>query len=131
MSFDRNEQITKNFKMSEFVKPNHNPSAEQLSNIRNLANRLQVIRDFYGMPMTIHEGFRTKEEHIAIYKRLGIPAPSYTYHFDGKAGDFSISSIPNSRIAKDFKFWSGGMGVYNQHIHMDTGPQRRWSGVSA
>ena len=49
-------------------------------------------------------------------------------HMKGKAIDFSIAGVSNGKlnnIAKDHAV--GGLGVYKNFVHIDSGPFRRWS----
>ena len=49
-------------------------------------------------------------------------------HIKGQAIDFAIDNLPHKKlnnIAKEHAF--GGLGVYDNFIHIDSGPFRRWN----
>lgn len=95
-----------------------------------LVNRLQVVRDFIGQPMTILSGCRCEEYN----KKVG-GAPE-SFHTKGLATDFTVLDKDGhideaALLSIDNAFgrrWSGGYHYYiNQRfIHMDIGPKRRW-----
>ena len=45
---------------------------EYRDNLDDLIYKLNMLRKFYGSPMTITSGLRTIEEHIEIYRKMGI-----------------------------------------------------------
>jgi uncharacterized protein YcbK (DUF882 family) len=57
------------------------------------------------------------------------PSDNYGYHIDGHAVDF-VPDFFWINLPIYWLFWPGGMGHYdllsNRHIHLDTGPFRRW-----
>lgn len=68
------ENATKNFKWSELMHSNY-AKANRMSNVANaqerrnlleLAQLLQVIRDWHGAPMTLNSGFRSKKVNDAV-----------------------------------------------------------------
>lgn len=53
-----------------------------------------------------------------------------SYHYRGMAADFSIEGVPALDLAQAAeRIHIGGIGLYREgtrHIHIDTGPDRRW-----
>lgn len=106
----------------------------QVGELQCLANRLQVLRDYYG-PIKINSGFRTWRHHVEIYQRLGKPAPRNSQHLLGKAADIVLLGLEQStgpRWVEVFDYvwgnkWSGGLGLYNWGVHLDIRPDKaRW-----
>lgn len=46
---------------------------EYQANLLELLIRMNKIRDGFGFPMIVTSGFRTLEEHLAIYEKKGVP----------------------------------------------------------
>ena len=87
-------QLTKNFKLEEFIKSDtaqknnidNTPTDEQLDNIKFVAEQLQLIRNTYKMPIFITSGFRSEE----LNKAVG--GSKTSQHKDGLAVDINQGS---------------------------------------
>lgn len=122
-------QITKNFSLSEF---NCNDGTEVpdflFSNVRELAENLQVLRDVIKEPIRINSAYR----HTEYNKKIG-GAPG-SMHISAKAADISAKSYSPKRLAaviegliKTGKMRQGGLGVYAGFVHYDVrGVRARW-----
>lgn len=70
----KTEQLTKNFTLDELTASatakrlgiDNTPNAEQLANIRKLADVLQKIRDAFGRPIVINSAFRCEKLNNAV-----------------------------------------------------------------
>lgn len=93
-------QLTKNFKQSEL---NHSGYASThgvknvacgyaAENQQWLAIVLQLLRDHFGVPITVTSGFRSE----AVNKAVG-GSPS-SAHRHGSAADIRFSDVPNGRL---------------------------------
>ena len=89
------ENATKNFKWSELMHSNY-AKANRMSNVANaqerrnlleLAQLLQVIRDWYGEPMTLNSGFRSEKVNEAV------GGVANSAHRHGFAVDVVFSSV--------------------------------------
>lgn len=132
-------QLTRHFKLKEFLK---NGSTEGLTlqvleNLRTLAQKLEEIRKLLGnRPMTITSGFRSWEHHLRIYREIaaskGVPfnlakVPRKSYHLTGMAADFMVKGLSSEEARKIIDpVWDGGMELQTAHVHLDTGPRRRF-----
>lgn len=116
-------KITPNFTLQEFNTRNAPLSLSTQRSIEYLAHRLQVLRDLIGAPITIESGYRSPSHN----KEVG--GSDDSYHLTGMAADIPIECIPLQMREKLWGTWSGGMGVYPKHVHLDIGPKRRWRGT--
>ncbi|MBX3629297.1 MAG: DUF882 domain-containing protein [Nitrosomonas sp.] len=111
-----------NFSLSEFVRGGDAPVDDHLRNLIALANRLQVVRDTLHKPITITSGFRTTEHNKKIGGAVG------SLHLHGMAADIQIKDIEPIKVYERlYTSWSGGLGLYDQHVHVDVGEYRRWN----
>lgn len=110
----RDLDLTPNFKLGEFLKEGTPiPPPWIIENLMLLAQRLQVIRDFYNLPITITSGYRTPAHNAKVG---GHPR---SYHIRGMAADIVIRGVTPRQLQKDFANWSGGMGCYDTFTHLD------------
>lgn len=122
------KQLTKNFNISEFACHDGTPVPEELyGNAQELANNLQVLRDYLNSPLHINSAYRTE----AYNKKVG-GAPM-SQHKLCKAGDLSSKEHTPDEIytailflISQGKMKNGGIGRYNTFVHYDIGPTRRW-----
>jgi uncharacterized protein YcbK (DUF882 family) len=78
-------------------------------------------------PVRVFSGFRTRETNIAL-RHEGMPAASNSEHLVARAADIAIegvSAVHLHRIAVALR--QGGVGAYEDYVHVDTGPVRDWS----
>ena len=117
------DQLTPNFHLSEFVSSGSpRPSPDIVQNITYLAQRLQVIRDLTGCPIMIHSGYRAPERN----KSVG--GASQSLHLKGLAVDISAKGMSHSALQKFLSSWSGGLGSYATHTHIDIrSVKARWN----
>lgn len=74
----------------------------------------------------ITSGYRTNKTNSYL-RKLSRNVAKNSLHIKGQAIDFTIDNIPRAQlknIAKEHAF--GGLGVYDNFIHIDSGPFRRW-----
>lgn len=70
---------------------NHDIDDEHISNIMRLHYVCNYIRRLYARPMYINSGYRSKEDHLRIYREKGIDpknVPMGSCHLIGAAVDF-------------------------------------------
>ena len=71
-------------------------------------------------------GFRTHKTNEMLRRRSVMVAKN-SFHKLGKALDFRLPDLDLSQTrASAERYAYGGLGVYKNFIHIDTGPQRRW-----
>jgi uncharacterized protein YcbK (DUF882 family) len=84
--------------------------------------------EFGGRPIIITSGYRTKATNERL-RRQGVHAVCNSFHIEGKAVDIQIDGVPPAHIAGLCSTLQlGGVGVYPEFVHLDTGPPRFWRG---
>lgn len=85
----------------------------------------QKFRDKFGETYINHKGhnyrgFRTFEENLAVYKRLGLSPKKFSMHTFGLAIDISCDNASPEQIA-DYakKHGASGVGIYPTFCHVD------------
>ena len=120
-------QLTKNFNLSEFLKSNtatrmgideqFNPPQFVLDNIDNLAQQLQIARDYFGEPMVFTSGYRC----LKLNKAVGGVANSA--HTTGSAVDIEFNNEAQAKKLIEALIKAGfkriGLGWSFIHVDID------------
>lgn len=123
-------KLTNNFNLDEFAcKDGTYPKGIALENVKELANNLQVLRDYLGVPIIINSGFRS----VKYNDKIG--GVKSSQHLIGKAGDIRTATHTPKQIAKAIehlietkKMKQGGIGIYPTFVHYDIrGTKARWN----
>lgn len=123
------EQLTKNFHIDEFKSKDGAQFPEDVKqNLSELAQNLQILRDYIGYPIYVTSGYRS----IAHNKAVG--GVKGSYHTKGMASDIYVKEYTSKALAemieyliKEGKMKEGGLGVYDSFVHYDIqGIKRRW-----
>ena len=81
-----------------------------------------------GQPIIVKSGYRTKATNERL-RQQGIDAARNSYHHHGRAADVSIRGVPPARVAMlGSELGLGGVGLYRNFVHLDSGPRRFWTG---
>ena len=122
-------RLTKNFNLSEFdCKDGSEMPSELLANVLELAENLQVLRDFVRVPIKINSSYRS------LSHNANIGGSKSSQHLFAKAADIVIESKSPEQVANiikvlisEGKMKQGGIGVYNTFTHYDIrGHKARW-----
>jgi len=121
-------KLTKNFSLSEFACNDGTPVPEEFyDNVQELADNLQVLRDYLGCSIYLNSGYRTYSYNAKI------GGASKSQHLLAKAADIvSAKHTPAQvyaaikHLIKEGKMKAGGIGRYNKFTHYDTGASREW-----
>ena len=125
-------KLTENLSLAELVKSqvaerkgiNNNPSSDQISNLKKLAESvLQPLRNHYESPVIITSGYRSAELCIDIGSSI------HSQHCKGQAADLEIIGISNHDVFKWIKhnldydqlileFWKGEHEPNSGWIHV-------------
>lgn len=86
------------------------------------------IKDRIGTDeqIKIISGYRSPEYNEYL-RSIGRHVAKHSYHMRGLAIDFTFHGFKNSRLSHVAKsFYAGGVGTYDEFVHIDTGPVRYW-----
>ena len=122
-------KLTCNFSMSEFECNCGCKMPEDVkSNIIELAENLQILRDFLNTPIKITNAFRCES------KNNSVNGVKNSQHLVGKAADLQVFQLSPNKVADAVSelmeknlFKMGGLGRYNSFTHVDIrGSKARW-----
>jgi uncharacterized protein YcbK (DUF882 family) len=124
-------KLTENFSLSEFrCKDGTDVPDEHMDNVKELAENLQVLREYLGKSIRVISGYRSPK-----YNRK-IDGARRSQHMTAKAADIKIKGMPPQEIKtiveqliKEGKMKQGGIGLYRTFLHYDVrGRKARWLG---
>jgi len=122
-------QLTKDFYLDEFeCRDKSDINLEVFDNILELADNMQLIRDYLGKPITINSAYRSPKYN----KKIG--GAKLSQHIIGNACDFTVKGYTPDEVAdkleeliKDLTISQGGIGRYDTFTHYDIrGIKARW-----
>ncbi len=122
-------RITENFSLSEFdCKDGSELPSALLHNILELADNLQVLRDYLGVPVKINSAYRSLEHN----RKIG--GSTSSQHLLGKAADIVVKFKTPDEVANAIKYLisegkmvQGGLKAYKTFTHYDIrGYKARW-----
>jgi len=87
----------------------------------------EVVNEGEELVVYVTSAYRSKQTNDYLRKKNAGVAPN-SYHIQGKALDFSFPQ-KDKLVTENalHKHASGGLGVYRNFYHIDSGPKRRWS----
>ena len=124
-------KLEKNFSLHEFKCRDGSVVPDDLmDNVKELAENLQVLRDFIGKPITVISGYRSPSYNKKI------DGARRSQHLLAKAGDVIVKDMSPDEVKaaiihliKEGKMKKGGVGLYTHFTHYDVrGFNRRWYG---
>ena len=115
-------KLTENFDSKEFACNDGTVVPRcYFSNMRELANNLQILHDSLGLPVRIRSGYRTVEYN----KKVG--GVDTSHHLTCSAADIwvlglspRILGLKIKNLIKEGKMKNGGLGIYPSFVHYDT-----------
>ncbi|MEO1614742.1 MAG: D-Ala-D-Ala carboxypeptidase family metallohydrolase [Planctomycetota bacterium] len=122
-------QLTANFKLSEFGCRDGTPVPGTMrSNVQELAENLQVLRNTISKAINVNSGYRTP-----TYNR-SVGGVANSQHLYAKAADIRVSGMSPSQVHSQIlsligsgEMKQGGLGLYNSFVHYDIrGTAARW-----
>lgn len=122
-------RLTKNFTKREFKSKDGAAMPDDvLTNIKELASNLQVLRDFLGEPIRINSAYRSPAHNKAI------GGVKNSQHVSGRAADIKVKDIETKdlyliieSLIIDGKMKDGGLGLYDTFVHYDIRDSKaRW-----
>lgn len=115
LKIDGEKSVSKNFKIKEFKCKDG--SDEILLDSSFVIEKLQNIRDYFGVPVKINSAYRT----ITYNKKIG--GAKNSYHTKGMAFDIVVTNVPLDEVCK-YAQSIGVLGIirYNSFVHIDSRP---------
>ncbi len=123
-------KLTQDFNLIEFACHDGTPVPKKYyDNVKELAENLQVLRDFVNEPVVISgSGYRTEAHNKKV------KGAKQSRHLVAKAADISVKSKTPKQLARviekliaEGKMKQGGIGVYPGFVHYDIrGTKARW-----
>ena len=123
-------QLTKNFNRQEFdCKDGTKVPDEFLQNVQEVANNLQILRDYLKVSVRVTgSGYRTKSHN----KKVG--GAKFSQHLTASGADINADGYTPKELAKEIeklikegKMKQGGIGIYSNFVHYDIrGTKARW-----
>jgi uncharacterized protein YcbK (DUF882 family) len=121
-------QLTKNFNLSEFTKNGNSLPLSLLPNMKEVANNLQVLRDYLQKPINVNSGYRNPEYNAKI------GGVKNSFHMKGMAADIHVKGLTPKELHTVIEFLisqgkmkQGGLGLYDTFVHYDVqGKKVRW-----
>lgn len=122
-------RLSQNFLLSEFRCNDKSVIPDNiLPNLVELAENLQVLRDYLGFPIQINSGYRSPAYNASV------GGVKNSQHLLGKASDIVIQKFTPEQVANaieklinEGKMKQGGIGIYNTFTHYDIrGTKARW-----
>lgn len=83
-------------------------------------------------PIVITSGYRSEITNRRL-SRSNRRVAGNSLHCDGKAVDLQVAGVSNHTLRRYLESMRGrlkigGVGLYDTHVHVDTGPRRTWLG---
>lgn len=122
-------RLTENFWLSEYQsKDGASTPLELIPNIKENADNLQVLRDYFDAPIMINSGYRSPSHN----KSIG--GAKYSQHLQGKASDIVVKGYTPKEVfnaieqlISEGRMKQGGLSEYNTFVHYDVrGNKARW-----
>lgn len=124
-------KLTENFDSKEFeCRDGSETPCDVLVNLKELAINLQVLRDFFGVAITVNSGYRSPSYNA----NLKPPGAKNSKHIIGQAADIKVPGkkpvqvkAAIEKLIGEGKMKQGGIGLYPTFVHYDIrGNNARW-----
>lgn len=116
------DKISKNFTVEEF---SCNCGCGQLFIDNKLVNMMQTFRDRLNIPIKINCVNRCEKHNAEIPN-----SSQNSLHLKGSACDFSVPGFSAKELQVSVlhsdDIFTGGIGMYDTFMHIDTGKKRSW-----
>lgn len=120
LSQNADKSISKNFKLKEFRCKDG--SDRVLVDEKFVREKLQAIRDHFGVPVTVNSAYRTESYNAKV------GGAKSSYHCKGQAFDIVVRGKTPLEVAR----YAQSLGItgiiqYNTFVHVDSRPTKYWA----
>lgn len=128
-------RLTNNFTLSEFnCKDGSKVPEKYMGNLQELADNLQVLRNFIEKPIMINSGYRSPNYNDVVLPSRGIKTAKNSFHKKAMASDIKVKGMTPKEVKEAIEFLilggkmkQGGLKAYNTFVHYDVrGYKARW-----
>lgn len=113
-------------KINQLLRCHYNNEVKQID--IGVLDLLCDIKDRIGADKEIQiiSGYRSQEYNDYL-RNFGRKVAKNSLHMQGIAVDFSIKGFSMGSLSREARaFLAGGVGLYPEFVHIDTGPVRYW-----
>jgi hypothetical protein len=106
--------------------------AEHLANLKTLHEKISVLREKFGKPLTVSNAYRSKEHHLKVYAQKGITdeklIPMKSKHLTGNSVDLSGPNtkefqkwlLKNTNLLEELDLYLEDFSATNSWVHIQT-----------
>lgn len=120
---DSKEKLSKDFSIEEFHCHCQFQECFETYIDEGLVNGLQILRNVIAVPVVITRGYSCSAHNKAV------GGAKNSFHLLGMAADLYAKGVGLNQLIKAASQIDafGGIGSYQGHLHVDTGPRRDWA----
>lgn len=120
LAVDGNKAVSANFKVKEFRCKDG--SDKILIDVDFVENKLQAIRDHFGVPVTVNSAYRTQGHNTKV------KGAKVSYHLQGRAFDITVKGHTPQEVAR-YAQTLGILGIiqYDGFVHVDSREAKYWA----
>jgi uncharacterized protein YcbK (DUF882 family) len=112
-------KVGQHFKLSDFT---CRCGCGEVMYTPKVVNTLDHLADHFKRDVVVTSGFRCAKRN----KEVG--GVDDSLHMTGQAVDFIVRGVSPAKVAQYLADYSGGLGLYERHVHIDSGVKKRWKG---
>jgi hypothetical protein len=112
-------KVGKYFKMSDFK---CKCGCGEINYTPRLVKVLDDLTERFQRDVIVTSGYRCDARN----KEVG--GVDGSLHTEGRAIDFVVRGVSPAKVVQYLSEFDGGLGLYERHVHIDTGIKKRWTG---
>ena len=116
-------QLTEHFHAQEFA----DTATGEARVDPEMVHRLEQMRQEIDRPIHITSGYRSPERQEQL-RQQGVAVADDSRHMYGDAADIQVPGMSPEEVAEVARRYFDGIGIYSNHVHVDTYREREWRG---